>query len=147
MREILSIIIVLAFVSCASTLSSNTNNAGSSKNSPSNIVINFLEATKTNNFGRAYDYIYFPSTDKVGYVASMNDIVQKSQNKIKSYRLISTRIIGNKAYVVYELELLLNDINSSEQNLRYTLNQIELSLINQRWKIVQDYGCIENCIN
>lgn len=134
-------------LSCAGTGTSNSNLTATAKDSPSNVVIEFIDATMKNDFSRAYNYIYFPGTDKEGYVSRMQDLVETSQNKIKSYKLISTRIIGDKSYVVYELELLLGGKGASNQNLRYTRNQLELTIINNHWKIIKDYGCIENCVN
>ena len=148
-RNTIIIIILSASVltSCAGPRAVSTNTVSGINNSPSNVVTGFLEATMNNDFGKAYSYIYFPGTDKEGYISRMQDLVAKSKNKIKSYRLISTRIIGDKSYVIYELELMLGQDGGSEQNLRYTRNQFELSVVDNKWKIVKDYGCIENCIN
>ena len=133
-------------ISCAGTGNSNPNMAAHAKDSPSNVVLEFLDATMNNNFSKAYNYIYFPGTDKEGYISRMQDLVKNSNNKIKSYKLISTRIIGERSYVLYELGLQIGNEEGKEQNLRYTKNQFELNIINNHWKIVKDFGCIENCI-
>jgi len=136
----------ILIISCAGSGPANTNMAAHAKDSPSNVVTAFIDATMKNDFSKAYNYIYFPGTDKEGYISRMQDLVAKSHNKIVSYKLISTRIIGDMSYVIYELELSIGSETGTEQNLRYTRNQIELSLIEYHWKITKDY-CIENCIN
>jgi hypothetical protein len=145
-KQLAAIILMAMLISCAGSGPSNTTLTRNAKDSPSNVVIAFLEATINKNFSKAYSYIYFPGTDKQGYISGMENWVEKSNNKINNYKLISTRIIGDKSYAIYELELLLGAEGSSEQNLRYTRNQIEMALIGNHWKIVKDY-CIENCIN
>ena len=143
---IYTIILLLLLISCVSSNPTHTSMAAKAKDSPSEVVLSFLGASMKNNFAKAYNYIYFPGTDKAGYVSQMENLVNKSHNKIKSYKLIGTRIIGDQSFVIYELELIIGDDNGKEQNLRYTRNQFELALIDSHWKIVKDFGCIENCV-
>lgn len=147
MNRLIPLLFIIVLASCATTNQPGGSTAAvGEKHSPSNVVINFLDAIRTNDYGSAYKYIHSPMTDKQGYVSRMKDMVEKSKNRINDIKLIGTRIVGEIAYVVVELELEL-DINSTDKNLWYTKNQYELNLIEGKWKIVKDHGCIENCTN
>jgi hypothetical protein len=146
MIRIIPLLFIILLASCAATSQPGGSTATTGyKNSPSNVVIKFLDSIKTNDFGSAFKYIHSPQTDKQGYVSRMKNLVEKSNNRIIDYNLIGTRIIGETSYIIVELELELNT-QSSEKSLRYTKNQYELTLINGKWKIVKDQ-CIENCTN
>ena len=145
MRRIIPLLIIIFLASCAATsVPSGHSSTTGDKNSPSNIVIKFVNSIIANDFGSAFKYIHAPITDKQGYVARMENLVKDSNNRIINYNLLATRIIGDTAYVVVELELELNT-GSSEKSLRFTKNQYVLNLIDSKWKIVSDQ-CIENCI-
>jgi len=145
MRRIIPLLIIIFLASCAATSGpSGHSSTTGDKNSPSNIVIKFVNSIIANDFGSAFKYIHAPITDKQGYISRMENLVKDSNNRIINYNLLGTRIIGETAYVVVELELELNT-GSSEKSLRYTKNQYVLNLINSKWKIVSDQ-CIENCI-
>lgn len=145
MRRIIPLLIIIFLASCAATNGpSGHSPTTGDKNSPSNIVIKFVNSIIANDFRSAFKYIHAPITDKQGYVARMENLVKDSNNRIINYNLLATRIIGDTAYVVVELELELNT-GSSEKSLRFTKNQYVLNLIDSKWKIVSDQ-CIENCI-
>lgn len=145
MRRIIPLLIIIFLASCAATSGpSGRSPTIGDKNSPSNIVIKFVNSIIANDFESAFKYIHAPITDKQGYVARMENLVKDSNNRIINYNLLATRIIGDVTYVVVELELELNT-GSSEKSLRFTKNQYVLNLIDSKWKIVSDQ-CIENCI-
>jgi len=146
MRRIIPLLIIIFLASCAATSGPSGHSPTTGKNSPSNVVISFLNSIIANDFGPAFKYIHTPITDKQGYISRMENLVKDSNNRIINYNLLGTRIIGDIAYVVVELELELNT-EGSDKNLLYPKNQYELSLIDGKWKIVKDHGCIENCIN
>ncbi|NIT13886.1 MAG: DUF4878 domain-containing protein [Candidatus Dadabacteria bacterium] len=148
MYRLVPVLLIILITSCAgsSPYSTSTQSAADSKNTPSYVVSKFLDAFIANDFGTAFNYIHSTATDKQGYASRMKDLVAKSKNKITNYNLIGTRIIGEIAYTVAELELEL-DSGSAHRNLRYTKNQYELSKINGKWKIVKDHGCVENCMD
>lgn len=143
---IFTIILSGLLISCVSSNPKHTSLLANVKDSPSDVALSFLDASMKNDFEKAYNYIYFPGTDKEGYISQMENLVKQSHNRIKSYKLIGTRIIGDQAYVIYELELIIGDEKDKEQNLRYTKNQFELTIVDNHWKIVKDFGCIENCV-
>lgn len=139
------LILLLMATACAGTSQTGTtSHATGTKNTPSYIVTAFLDAFMAGDFGKAYNYIHSNATDKQGYVSRMENLMENSKNKITNYNLIGTRIIGDIAYVVVELELEISG-SGADKNLRYTKNQYELSNIDGKWKIVKDHGCVENC--
>ncbi|NIP54836.1 MAG: DUF4878 domain-containing protein [Phycisphaerae bacterium] len=146
MHRLIPILLIVLTASCAGTSPRNTSTqtTAGTKNTPSYVVIKFLDAFVKTDFGTAYKYIHSNATDKQGYVSRMETLVEKSKNKITNYKLIGTRIIGDIAYAVVELEIE-EHLGGGSTNIRYTKNQYELSKIEGKWKIVKDHGCVENC--
>ena len=143
MHRIIPLLIIIFLASCATTSKPKSNTAPTGeKDSPSSVVINFIDSIKAKDFGSAYKYIHSPSTDKEGFIAVWKYYIENSDNKINNYKLIGTRIVGDTSYIIIEIEL---STDTAEQNLRYTKNQYVLKLIKNKWKIVSD-ECIANCI-
>lgn len=146
MQRLIPLVFIILMTACAGTSPQSTTSTQSSsgKNSPSYVVTKFLDAFVKNDFGSAFKYIHSNATDRQGYESRMKDLVETSNNNITNYNLIGTRIIGEIAYTVVELEIE-EKTGGGNTNIRYTKNQYELSFIDGKWKIVKDHGCVENC--
>ncbi|NIP39720.1 MAG: hypothetical protein GWO07_15810 [Candidatus Dadabacteria bacterium] len=146
MQRLIPLLLVVFMTACAGTSPHNTTQTQSSggKNTPSYVVTKFLDAFVKNDFGTAFKYIHSNATDRQGYVSRMKNLVEQSNNRITNFNLMGTRIIGDIAYAIVELEIQ-ETLSGGNTNIRYTKNQYELTTFDGKWKIVKDHGCVENC--
>ncbi len=112
--------------------------------SPTEVVTGFLEALKEDDFGKAYEFVYVPFSDKDGYILRMKSLVKDYNASILDYRILGSQILGDTAIVVVELETKIKPQNSSAEIRKKGRNQYNLSIMEGKWKIVSEQ-CIVNC--
>ena len=113
--------------------------------SPTVVVERFLKALKEENFKKAYEYTYVPSTDEAGYVIQMRHVFSENQIKINSFQILGTQIFEFNATVAVKLEQVLKSPRTGQM---ITLNQkskYSLGLYDKKWKVVSD-NCYEGCL-
>lgn len=113
--------------------------------SPTVVVERFLKALQEENFKKAYEYTYVPSTDEAGYVIQMRNVFKENQIKINSFQILGTQIFEFNATVAVQLEQVLKSPSTGQI---ITLNQkskYSLGLYDKKWKVVSD-NCYEGCL-
>jgi hypothetical protein len=114
--------------------------------SPTKVVADFLDALKKDDYGKAYEFVYAPFSDRDGYILQMKNLVKDHNISFLDYSILGSRILGDKAIVVAELEVELKPRNSNTEIHERRRNQYDLSIIEGRWRITSD-KCILNCTN
>jgi len=140
------LIFTIAISSCVDKIISDTNlERPTFKPSPTEVVDSFLKALKDENFDKAYEYAYIPSSDKAGYVIQMRNIVKENQIKIKSFQILGTQIYDLTATVVVELDSSRKSPNTGNMvNLNQKM-KYNLGVFNKKWRVTSD-TCFENCL-
>ena len=99
---------------------------------------------KEEDFKKAYEYSYVPSSDEAGYVIQMRNIYKENQLTINSYNILGTQIYELSASVIVDLDSTLKSRTTGQlinlkQKSKYTLG-----LFDKKWKITGG-DCVENC--
>lgn len=141
--NILFSIFLLGLSSCA-VVSQPDSGIDRPATSPTKVVSGFLEALKDNDFGKAYEFVYVPFSDKDGYILQMKTLVKDHDISILDYRILASRILGDTAIIVAELEVELKPRNSNTEIHEKRRNQYDLSIMEEKWRITSD-KCILNC--
>ena len=110
--------------------------------SATDVVKIFLESLKTDDFGTAYDQIFFFISDREGYISRMDLLMEENKVNLVNYKILATQLFKNTAIVVGELETQRSLDGGIEKKI--TRNKYDLKLFDDRWKITKD-SCIENC--
>ena len=97
-------ITAVILVSCAPKAPKNYPEIPKTDVSATDVVKNFLEALKTDDFGTAYDQIYVVSADKAGQVSRMKQIQEETKANLVDYQILGTQLFRDTAIVVAELE-------------------------------------------
>jgi len=140
------LIFTIAVSSCADKVVEDTNpERPTYKPSPTEVVDAFLKALKEENFGKAYEYAYVPSSDKEGYIIQMRNIYKDNQLKINSYRILGTQIFDLSASVVVELDSTLKSPVTGQLINLTQKSKYNLGLFNKKWKVTGG-DCFENCL-
>jgi len=145
LSTLLVLIFTIALISCADKTIENTNpERPTYKPSPTEVVDSFLKAIKDENFEKAFEYSYVPSSDKAGYVIQMRNIFKENQLTINNYNILGTQIFDLSATVIVELDSTLKSratggLINLNQKSKYTLG-----LFDKKWKVTGG-DCIENC--
>jgi len=140
------LIFTIAVSSCADKVVEDTSpERPTYKPSPTEVVDVFLKALKDENFEKAYDYSYVPSSDKAGYVIQMRNIYEENQLTINSFKILGTQIFELSASVIVELDSTFKSRTTGQlinlnQKSKYTLG-----LFNKKWKVTGG-DCFENCL-
>lgn len=143
---LLALILTIGLSSCADKTIEETNpERPRYKPSPTKVVDIFLKAFKDEDFGKAYDYSYVPSSDKEGYIIQMRNIFKENQLTINNYNILGTQIFELSASVIVELDQSLKSPTTGQlinlnQKSKYTLG-----LFDKKWKITGG-DCIANCL-
>lgn len=139
-------IFTVGFASCADkTVVESNPERPTFKPSPTEVTESFLKALKDENFSKAYDYAYIPSSDKAGYVIQMRNIVSENQITINSFQILGTQIFDLTATVVVDID---SSRKSRTTGQLVNLNQrmkYSLGVFDKKWKVTSD-SCIENCL-
>jgi len=143
---LLVLIIAFAISSCADKTITETNpERPTYKPSPTEVADLYLKALKEEDFSKAYDYAYVPSSDKAGYLIQMRNVFKETQLKINSFQILGTQIYGLSATVVVELDSsYLSPTTGKAINLNQK-SEYSLGLFDKKWKVTSGY-CIENCL-
>ena len=110
--------------------------------SATEVVNNFLEALKNQDYGAAYDQYYVYSTDREGYISAMNGLSQDLGLRLLNYKILGTQLFKDTAIIVAELQTQKNIDGGVEKKV--TRSQFDLKVFENKWKIIKDI-CIENC--
>ena len=143
---LLILIFAIAVSSCADKVVEDTNpERPTYKPSPTEVTDSFLKALKEENFNKAYDYAYVPSSDEAGYVIQMRNLFKEQQIKINNFQILGTQIFGLSATVVVELDSsrkspTTGKVINMNQKSKYTLG-----LFDKKWKVTGG-DCFENCL-
>lgn len=121
---------------------SNTPQIPKTDVSATDVVKNFLEALKTDDFGTAYDQFYTISSDREGYISQMQSGVEERKVRLVNYKILATQLFRNTAIVVAELETQQTLENGLEK--KFTRWKYDLRIFEDKWKIMKE-SCIENC--
>lgn len=113
--------------------------------SPSKVVQEFLKALKSENFDKAYKYVYVPYSDKLGYVNQMKNTVSANQISIMSYKILGTQIYDRTSIVIAEITIKRKSPKTGSLVERTQRSQYDLGIFEDAWKITSD-KCIENCV-
>ena len=113
--------------------------------SPTMVVERFLKALKDENFKKAYEYVYVPSTDEAGYVIQMSNIYKTNQIKINSFEILGTQIYELSATVAVEIDQTLKSPISGQLTTLTQKSRYSLGLYDKKWKVTGG-ECFENCL-
>lgn len=139
------LIFALVTISCADKTIEETNpERPRYKPSPTEVVDRFLKALKEENFKRAYEYAYVPSSDEEGYVIQMRNIYKENQLTINSYNILGTQIFDLSATVIVELDSTLKSRATGQLINLNQKSKYSLGLFDKKWKVTGG-DCIENC--
>ena len=138
--------LAIALGSCADKTIEDTNPERPQYDpSPTVVVERFLKALKDQNFKKAYEYVYVPSTDEAGYVIQMSNIFKQNQITINSFQILGTQIYELSATVAVDLDQTLKSPTTGQlTNLRQK-SRYSLGLYDKKWKVTSG-ECYENCI-
>jgi len=146
MRKFLAISLILFLVSSCAPKS--VDSSGKDKPKPdvsaTEVVKRFLNALKSEQYEKAFDYIYIVSSDREGYASRMRSLSYEHGIKLIDYRILGTQLFKETAIIVAELEVSHKDQQTGEIITKKTRNRYDLAVIEGRWKITKD-SCIENC--
>ncbi|HSE83228.1 MAG TPA: hypothetical protein VLB01_01610 [Thermodesulfobacteriota bacterium] len=145
---VLSFIFLLVLAGCAGVSDVPEPNSVRSRpgTSPTKVVAGFLDALKKDDFGKAYEFVYAPFADRDGYILQMKNLVKDHNISFLDYSILGSRILGDTAIVVAELEVELKPRNSDTAIHEKWRNQYDLSIMDGKWRITSD-KCILNCTN
>jgi len=146
LRTVFILIVAFSIFSCADKTIEDTNPERPTYDpSPTVVVERFLNALKDENFKKAYDYAYAPSTDEAGYIIQMRGIFKDNQVSINSFKILGTQIYEFSSNVAVELNQTLKSPTTGQM---ITLNQrsrYSLGLFDKKWKVTGG-DCYENCL-
>ncbi len=115
------------------------------KPTPTEVVKDYLNAIKRENYDKAYKYVSVPYTDKAGYINQMKNTLSDNNFSLISYRMLATQIYDRTSTVVVELSTQRKSPTSGSLiNLNQT-SQYSLGVFEDKWLITSD-SCIEGCI-
>ena len=113
--------------------------------SPTVVVERFLKALQEENFKKAYEYTYVPSTDEAGYVIQMRNVFRENQIKINNFQILGTQIFEFNATVAVQLEQVLKSPRTGQIISLNQKSKYSLGLYDKKWKVVSD-NCYEGCL-
>ena len=113
--------------------------------SPTKVVEALLKAWQKENFGKAFDYVYAPFTDKDGYVIQMKNYFKDNQITIHEFHILGTQIYDRTSTVIVELKQSLKSPKTGSVVELTQRSQFDLGLFNDKWKVTAG-NCISNCI-
>ncbi len=113
--------------------------------SPTVVVERFLKALQDENFKRAYEYTYAPSTDEAGYVIQMRNIYAENQIKINSFIVLGTQIYEFSATVAVEINQVLKSPTTGQLVNLNQKSRYSLGLYDKKWKVTGG-DCYEDCM-
>lgn len=145
--SILSVLIItIALSSCADKTIEETNpERPTYKPSPTEVVERFLKALQEENFKKAYEYVYVPSTDEAGYIIQMETIYRENQIKIHSFQILATQIYELSSTVAVEIDQSLKSPTTEQVVNLNQKSRYSLGLYDKKWKVTGG-DCIENCL-
>jgi len=115
------------------------------KPTPTEVVTEFLNAIKNENYAKAYQYVNVPYTDRSGYINQMKNMVSDNNLSLVSYRMLATQIYDRTSTVVVELSTKLKSPKTGSLIDLTQKSQYSLGLFEEKWLITAD-SCIEGCI-
>lgn len=139
---LLFLLIVFAFSCAPKTVNNSDRDEKKPEVSATEVVNRFLEAIKSQQYEKAYDYIYIVSSDREGYASRLRSISDRAG--LNDYRILGTQLFKESAIIVAELEIYNRNPATAETTTRKTRNRYDLNIIEGEWKITKD-RCIENC--
>jgi hypothetical protein len=143
---LLLLILAIALASCADKTIEDTNpERPTYKPSPTEVVERFLKALKDENFKKAFEYVYVPSTDEAGYVIQMTNVYKQNQITINSFHILATQIFELSSTVVVEIDQSLKSPVTGQIIHLKQKSKYSLGLYDKKWKVTSG-DCYENCL-
>lgn len=115
------------------------------KPTPTEVVKDYLDAIKSENYGKAYKYVSVPYTDRTGYINQMKNTLSDNNFSLNSYRMLATQIYDRTSTVVVELSTQRKSPTTGGLINMNQRSQYSLGIFDDKWLITSD-SCIEGCI-
>ena len=146
LRAVFVLIVAFSIFSCADKTIVDTNPERPTYDpSPTVVVERFLNALKDENFKKAYEYAYAPSTVEAGYVIQMRNIFKQNQVSINSFKILGTQIYEFSSTVAVELNQTLKSPQTGQVTNLTQKSKYSLGLFDKKWKVTGG-DCYENCL-
>lgn len=146
LRTLFILVIAFSIFSCADKTIVDTNPERPTYDpSPTVVVERFLNALKDQNFKKAFEYAYAPSTDEAGYVIQMRNIFKQNQVSINSFTILGTQIYEFSSTVAVELNQTLKSPQTGQVTNLTQKSKYSLGLFDKKWKVTGG-DCYENCL-